>query len=145
MSDNMLAVSAPRCGMAAILFGGVVFFATAAAGQELVNESGGLMDPVMRYAEQMAPRNEFVLNSSADVELVRFKKPHDLSICVSRSTGRAPVAAAQAYPISVTWDGNVGMVTPGNCLAFDAQTVKVRPATRLPATVEINGAIRVLR
>ncbi|MDQ0839307.1 hypothetical protein [Sphingomonas faeni] len=117
--------------------------APAAANQKLINEGVGPMDPILQYAEQMAPRNEFFLNSSDDVELVRFKQPHDLSICVARSTDRRP--NAQAYPISVAWDGNVGTVTPGNCLTFDAQTVKVRPASRLPQDMELTGTIRVLR
>lgn len=119
MFADML-VLASRCGMAAILSGIAVVTTTAAFGQELVNENGAPKDPVMQYAEHMAPRKEFVLNSSADVELVRFKRSHDLSICVSRSTGRAPVGTGHDYPISVTWDSNVGIVTPGDCLAFDA-------------------------
>lgn len=136
----------PFAGAASMmLVGACMVSAPAAASQKLVNEGDALLDPLMQYAEQMAPRNEFFLNSSDDVELVRFKRPHDLAICVSRSTGRAVGAPARSYPISVTWDGNVGVVTPGNCLTFDAQTVKVRPATRLPENMELTGTVRVLR
>ncbi len=43
-----------------------------AQAQKLVNTGLPPMDPVLAYAEQLAPQNTFFLNSSDDVEVVRF-------------------------------------------------------------------------
>ena len=135
----------------AVLSAGIALLATGtiaaapAAAEKLVNEGLPPLDAIEAYAEATASQNKFFLNSSDDVELVRFKRVHDLSLCVAKADPDAIGAARHAYPIKISWDENVGIVTPGNCLTFDAQRVKVRPAADIPQDVVLTGTIHVIK
>jgi hypothetical protein len=146
MIMKMISASAAFVPMMAGLFAaGIFIIAAPASAQRLVNEGLPPSDPIEAYAEDSASRNTFFLNSTDDVELVRFKRMHDLSLCVARADPDAIGAARHAYPVRVSWDENVGVVTPGNCLAFDAQRVKVSPAAAIPQGIMLTGSIRVLK
>lgn len=101
------------------------------------------MDPFMQWAQQWIPSNQFVLNSQQDVELIRYKTPRDVDICVSRADPNTVFGTKKAVPVQVMWDNNAGMVWPGNCLSFDAKSVKIRPADPLPNNAELTGTFRV--
>lgn len=101
------------------------------------------VDPIMEWADQLLPRNEFVLNSDQDVELVRFKTPRDIDICIARPDPNTVFGTRKAVPVQVKWDNDIGVIWPGNCLSLDAKSVKIRPASPLPNDAELNGAFRV--
>ena len=124
---------------------GALLSSAPASAQRLTNQGPPVDDPIEAYSEDTAPPNSFFLNSSDDVELIRFKRIHDLSLCVARANLRDVDSARHAYPIKVSWDDSVGVVTPGNCLAFDAQRVKVSPAASIPDGIVLTGTIRVLK
>ena len=129
---------------------GIPFFAATmlasapAMAETMTNKGLPPTDPILAYAEQTAPSNQFFLNSADDVELVRYKRVHDLNVCAGRG-GDGIGDARHGYPIQVSWDSDTAVVMPGNCLSFDAQRVRVRPASRLPENVELTGTIRVVR
>jgi len=107
------------------------------------------LDPVMREAEIMAPPNTFFLNNRHDTELVRFSKAHDVELCVAK-----PAAAvkddAQFFdrspdvPVTVNWDSESATIWPGNCMAVDAKSLKVRPDATIPDGLELTGTFRVI-
>lgn len=99
------------------------------------------MDPVLAYAQQLAPRDSFFLNSDRDIELVRFSSMRDHTICVPRSA-RGVDAPRQNIGVKVSWDGNEATVEPGHCFSFDAKKVSVTPAGPLPDDVDLVGTIR---
>ena len=139
------------CG-AVSLSAAIALFATTCIGaaapasaQQLVNAGIPPLEQFEDYAEGLASPNKFLLTSQDDVELIRFKRVHDLSICVGLANRDAIGPARHAYPINVSWDDNVGVVTPGNCLTVDAQRVKVRPAVHIPQDVEVTGTIHILK
>ena len=132
---TMFALAAAACA----------FSVAPASAQTLVNSGAPPLDPVLAYGEQLAPHNTFFLNSSDDVEIVRFKRDHDLSICAAVPSRDAIGAARRGYAIKVSWDQDVSIVMPGNCLSFEAQRVKVSPASRLPESVILTGTVRVLK
>ena len=101
-------------------------------------------DPLIQYAEQIAPRNEFFINGDGDVEVIRFKTPRDLELCARRAHN-SPDGRIAGYPVKVTWDTDSAVVMPGNCLAFDARRVTVSAASRLPEDVVLQGTFRVTK
>lgn len=114
------------------------------AAQTMRNEGLPPSDPIMQMAEDDAPRNEFFLNNQQDVELIRFKRVHDIEICAGRPDPDAIGSAKHGYAITVSWDSDVGLIMPGNCLTFDAMRVKVKPASALPQSIELVGTVKVL-
>jgi hypothetical protein len=115
-----------------------------ASAEKLVNEGLPPSDPLIAWGQELAPRNKFFLNSDQDVELVRFKRAHDIELCAARPDPDAIGSARHGYPIMVTWDQDTGIIAPGNCLSFEAQRVKIRPASPLPQSVELTGTVRVI-
>lgn len=115
------------------------------AAQKMTNEGLPPSDPLMAEAQWNAPRNTFFLNGERDVELIRFKRPHDIEICAGKPNRDAAGAARRGYPIQVSWDSDVSVIAPGNCLTFDAMRVKVKPAGELPQSIELVGTVKVLR
>jgi len=113
--------------------------------QKMTNEGLPPSDPIMQEAEWDAPRNTFFLNGERDVELIRFKRVHDIEICAGKPDPNAIGAARHGYPIQVSWDAEVGVIAPGNCLTFDAMRVKVKPASAIPQNVDLVGTVKVLR
>ena len=132
------------------------FFALAAATAMLVGAAGPVAaetmrtegpmpdDPVLQWADMMMPRNQFVLNSDQDVELVRYKTPRDIEICAARPDPDSVDGTSKTVPLQVSWDNDVGLIFPGNCLSFDAKQVKIRPASPLPADTELVGTVKVI-
>jgi hypothetical protein len=86
-----------------------------------------------------------MLDSSSDVELVRFRKPHDLELCNARPDPNSVDGTRRGYAIEASWDNDVAVIMPGNCLAFDAQRLKVKAAGNLPDNVILTGTVRVIR
>ncbi|WP_334183331.1 hypothetical protein [Novosphingobium sp.] len=119
--------------------------AVPASAQRLENRGADLDDPIMLMAEQDLPRNQFMLDSSSDVELVRFRKPHDLELCNARPDPNSVDGTRRGYAIEASWDNDVAVIMPGNCLAFDAQRLKVKAAGNLPDNVILTGTVRVIR
>ena len=100
-------------------------------------------DPLSLMAHmEMAP-NRFVLDSQQDTELVRFKTPHDIDICIAKADPNTVFGTKRAVPVTVKWDNDVGVIRPGNCMSFDAKSVKLRPAAPLPSDAELEGSYRV--
>lgn len=96
---------------------------------------------LMQLGQFDAPRDEFFLNSDENVELIRFTSKRDNKICVPRVNHDRIDAAKKEIPLKVMWDGNNAIIQPGQCLSFDAKSVKVKPATALPEGVELLGTI----
>lgn len=119
--------------------------AVPASAARLENKGADLDDPILFMAQQDLPRNQFMLDSSSDVELVRFKKPHDLELCNARPDPDAVGGTRRGYAIEAAWDDDVAVIMPGNCLSFDAQRLKVKAAGDLPENVVLTGTVRVLR
>lgn len=121
------------------------FAAGAAQAQKMTNEGMQPTGPMSLYEDQYQPRDQFTLYSEGDVELVRFKHTHLLSICDPHENHDQIGATAHGYPIKITWEGDSAVVEPGSCFAFEAASVKVHPATHLPQNDEITGTIRVIK
>ena len=115
------------------------------AAQKMTNEGLPPSDPLLAEAQWDAPRNTFFLNGERDVELIRFKRLHDVEICAGKPDRDAVGAARRGYPIQVSWDSEVSVIAPGNCLTFDAMRVKVKPASAIPQSIELVGTVKVLR
>jgi hypothetical protein len=117
-----------------------------ASAEQLRNRgSNAVDDPLMLMAEQDLAKNQFILDNSRDVELVRFKKPHDLQVCSAPADPGAIGGTKHGYPIEAVWDGDTAVIYPGNCLSFDAQRLKNKPASQIPDSVVLTGTVRVLR
>lgn len=119
--------------------------AAPAFAERLENRGADLDDPLTLMAEQALPKNQFMLDSSSDVELVRFKKPHDLELCNAQSDPDSVDGTRHNYAIQAAWDNDVAVIMPGNCLSFDAQRLKVKAAGALPDNVILTGTVRVVR
>lgn len=130
-------------GMAGVLAS--IAGAAPAFAERLVNQGADLDDPLLLMAEQALPRNQFILDSSSDVELVRFRKPHDLELCNAGSNPDAIDGTGRSFAIQASWDNDVAVIMPGNCLWFDAQRLKVKAVGELPADVILTGTVRVVR
>ncbi len=115
-----------------------------ACAQKLISEGAPPSDPVLEWSEQLAPRNRFFINNNEDVEVVRFKTPHDVELCAGAGhvTAEGPI---RGYALLATWDAQTATINPGNCLAFDARSVKVRAATNLPQDIVLTGSFRVVK
>lgn len=133
-----IALTALACTITALM-------AQPAAAQQLVNERPDVNDPIMWLAEQNQPPGQFTLDNSNDVELVRFKMPHEVQLCAGRADPSAVFGTRRGYAIAATWDNDVAVIMPGNCLAFEASRLKVKPAGRLPDNVILTGSVRVLK
>ena len=121
-----------------------VFLGTPGNAQKLESKGPPPSDPIQQWAEQLAPRNQFFIDNDDDVEIIRFKTPHDLELCAARGHTSAD-GYVRGYPIKAKWDTDSATITPGNCLAIDAMRVSVRSASPLPEDVVLNGTVRVIR
>lgn len=131
---------------AIIVLAGVIAGAIPLSAEQMRNRgSNAVDDPMMLMAEQDLARNQFILDNSRDVELVRFKKPHDLQVCSARPDHGAIDGTKHGYPIEAIWDDDTAIIYPGNCLMFDAQRVKIKPAGQIPGNIILTGTVRVLR
>lgn len=137
--------SASASAMLALVTAACVFWAPAASAQSFENKGPGPLDPIIGYGEALAPPNTFFLNTSDDVEVVRFKREHDLSVCAAHPPRDTVGAARRGYAIKISWDNNVSVIMPGNCLSFEAQRVKVSPASSLPESVILTGTVRIMK
>jgi len=124
-----------------------VLLATGAAEAKPRLENEGLppMDPIMALAQASAPSNEFFLNSQDDVELIRFTKPHDNTICVPRVRSDWVDGRTQSIGVIVSFDNVKATINPGNCLSFDAKSVRVKPAGQVPQDEDLVGTIRTTK
>ncbi len=116
--------------------------------QEITMEGPPSGDPIIDYGNRMrrlAHPNEFVLTSDLDVELIRFTDPRDVEICIGRPDPNKVGDAKKAVAVNVKWDDKSSVIQPGNCMSFDAKTLKVKAAEPLPDDTEISGRFRVIR
>jgi hypothetical protein len=60
------------------------------AAERLENRGADIDDPLTVLEDQNLPRNQFMLDSSSDVALVRFKKAHDIERCNARPGWHGP-------------------------------------------------------
>jgi hypothetical protein len=118
---------------------------TAPAVAQTITEKGPMPDdPLMALAEQYQAPNQFTLNSSLDMDLVRFKREHMITICAPRPNPGVDIdAAARGVGIILTWEGDSQTVTPGNCFTLEARKLTVRPAGAMPSNTVLVGTIRV--
>jgi hypothetical protein len=125
--------------------GAAMLLATAApvAAATLHTEGPPPMDPMAMWVNEMMPRDDFLLYSNRETELVRYKTPRDTEVCVARVKPNGLEDPRKATPVRVTWDNDVSTVYPGNCMSFDAKSVKIRPASPLNQDEVISGTFRV--
>jgi len=123
---------------------GIIGMNLPAQAQTLRREGPPATDPIIAWAQQMAPRDEFFINSNEDVELIRFKTDRDNTVCVPRNTRLKRLdGEPQNYALKVMWGKkNKAIIKPGKCLSFDAKTIKVRVDGRMPQDVTLVGSIR---
>ncbi|MEZ5921759.1 MAG: hypothetical protein R3C60_10460 [Parvularculaceae bacterium] len=117
----------------------------AAAKPSLENEGLPPMDPTLALAQATAPRNEFFLNSQTDVELIRFTRAHDNTICVPRARSDWADGRTQSVGVIATFDNVKATINPGNCMSFDAKSVRVKPAGPIPQDEDLVGTIRTTK
>ncbi len=125
-------------GVAAVLIG------APAGAQRVISQDIPPEDPVNEWGLQPGPSNRFFIDDSGDVEVIRFKTARDVELCAGAGSKYGP-GNPNGYPIKATWDSDTAIINPGNCLAFDARTVKVSAASKLPQDVIIAGSFRVVK
>lgn len=114
-----------------------------AAAATLQTEGLPPLDPLAVMDSQILKPDQFLLYSNNEAELLRYNTPRDTEICVKRTRHDTVDGAVGVIPVRVTWDNNVATVNPGNCMSFDAKSVKIRPATHLPDDEMIEGTFSV--
>ncbi|MBC7168146.1 hypothetical protein [Phenylobacterium sp.] len=134
----------PRLGgalAAAALFAAPLALAPPARAQHVEGDANSAL---LRYGRMMAEPGTFWLDGNGDREVIRYTTPRDIRLCLPRAAGVA--SPRQAYAVQVTWDQtNQAVLTPGNCLYFDARRVSLKPAEPLPAGVTLEGRIDAAR
>lgn len=140
-------ISSLGAGLAAVIGLAVAPIAASASAQAAQAE-GGIENyaPVRPANQAMTLPGQFVLNSDHDVELVRFSRPHDMTVCLpSRMdvADRPGLEGTEAYPVTVTWDNDTAEIQPGNCLSFDAARLKVSPPPNMPKSAHVVGRLTV--
>ena len=123
---------------------GTLLLAAPATAQEFTSKGIPPADPVLQWAQELAPRNEFYIDNDRDVEVIRFKTPHDLELCAAGGRGWSS-RDRHGFPIKVNWDNQSAIIAPGNCLAFDAMRVSVRSALPLPQDIVLKGTFRIVK
>ena len=87
----------------------------------------------------------FYLDGSKDVEIIDYPSTRDITICASRDTPEEVVGAGQtesgAGPIALRVKADTGerVVSPGNCVMFEAKQVTVTPADEVPTGWVVQG------
>ncbi len=123
---------------------GIIGMSLPVQAQTLRREGPPASDPIIAWGQQMAPRDEFFINSDENVELIRFKTERDNTICVPRNTRLNHLEGKpQNYALKVMWGkNNKAIIKPGKCLSFDAKTIKIRVDGKMPQDVTLMGSIR---
>ena len=112
-------------------------FAFPAVAQDI---EGDAYSSLAQWGRMMAEPGSFWLDSEEERDVIRYTQPRDVRLCLPKPTGVG--SADEGVPIRVTWDQtNVAMLTPGNCLFFDAKRVTLKPAEPLPAGVTLSGRV----
>lgn len=102
---------------------------------------GDASSTLTQWGRQLAEPGTFWLDGNEDVEIVRYRQPRDVSLCLPAPRGVG--AAEQGYSLRITWDEEFSTVLrPGNCFFFDAARVKISPATDLPPGVTLTGQVQ---
>lgn len=79
---------------------------------------------------------EFTVNSNTDVEVVHFKDPRDVRICLP--DGRNVVA------LEVEYDKQSKVLQPGNCLVVEAKEVAISTAGDLKDGWSLHGTVETV-
>lgn len=133
----------PRNRIALALAAGAVVLAAAPA-FAAPGPGMGNAAPRRPANQAMARPGQFILNGDHDTELVRFTKAHDMSVCLPAQMdikNRPELQGFNAWPITVKWDNDTGVIWPGNCLAFDAARVTVSPSPDMPKDAHVMGQV----
>ena len=118
------------------------FAGAPATAQHLISRGPPPDDSLVLEGEWDAGPNHFFINSNDDVELIRFKKPHQMEMC-AKGPHAAAGSAARGYPISVKWNDQTATIAPGDCMHLDAAKVTVRAASALPQSVVLEGTLTI--
>ena len=115
---------------------------TQATAERLISKGPPPEDPLVLEGEWAAGPNHFFINSNENVELVRFKKPHQIEMC-AKGSHAAGGRAARGYPISVQWNDQTATIAPGVCLHLEAAKVTVRAASTVPQSAALEGTVTI--
>lgn len=84
---------------------------------------------------QRAP-NEFYIFDSGDIKKLSYRAPRDFRVCAkTRSVD---------IPLQVTHDNLVSVVSPGECLDFNAADVAIRAGRQPDANTNLMGTISMV-
>lgn len=101
---------------------------------------GDANSPLVQRGRMLSEPGSFWLDTNDEREVIRYTQPRDVRLCLPKPRGVG--SADEGIPIRVTWDQtNVAMLTPGNCLFFDAKRVTLKPAESLPSGVTLSGMV----
>ncbi len=87
-------------------------------------------------AGSLQPRDRFTITGDQDVNLLRFRGVHAVSLCVDPQ-------ARPGIAVIATWDDDTETIAPGNCFMLEARHLSVRAAVPLGGAA-ITGTIRAL-
>ena len=81
--------------------------------------------------------NEFYLFDQSSVELLDYKNDRDMRICLEERRHHVP--------LEVDYDGKTAIVRPGDCFAFEAKHVAIKPGGTLGSDLDLKGTIETMR
>jgi hypothetical protein len=111
----------------------------------VTNEGMPSTDPLAEMESMYQPRDQFSLYSENDVDLVRFKQDHLVSICVPHENHDQIGATAHAVGLVVKFDGDTDTIPPGSCFSMEARRLSVKPDGPVGQNNVLTGTIRIVR
>ena len=117
---------------------------TQANAQHLISKGPPPEDPLVLEGEWDAGPNHFFINSSENVELIRFKQPHKMEMCAKGPHAEGG-SSDRGYPISIKWNDQTATIAPGECMHLDAAAVTVQSASTVPQSVILEGTLTIKR
>jgi hypothetical protein len=123
----------------------LVLVSVTASAETITNEGAVPTDPLMELASMYQPRDQFSLYSESDVDLVRFKQDHLISICVPHDNHDQVGATSHAVGLVVKFDGDSDTISPGSCLSLEAKRISVKPDGPVGQNNVLTGTIRLVR
>lgn len=80
---------------------------------------------------------EFTVNSNADVEVVNFKSPRDVRLCLPDTR--------HVVPLEIEYDDRKTVLQPGNCTVVEAKEVAISTAGDLKDGWALHGTFETVR
>lgn len=109
------------------------------SGGAAAQQEGDANSPLVQWSRMSAEPGTFWLDSAEDREIIRYTT-RDIRLCLPRPRGVG--AADRGHALQVTWDGtNRAVLSPGNCLYFDARRGSLKPVGFLPRGVALKGSV----